>query len=420
MPIKSKKPLTGSLHTSRASYHLWADTVNHFSKLPRNLPKPKDELSNLEKAEALVKEHRSDLVQLWEAFTTERAEVSRYLMDPKREALVYLLGFHLANQARSEGVLQRVEKRSGLFSFLAKRSENLSVSGAELQSIQILDLGCGTGALSLSLVDTLKKEAPRLPLAVELVDKSQAFLDVAAHGIGRLAPGLPLVTRRQKLDEYLSRELHEGPKSGRWIWYQLGYVWNEISHNPKTSQLLLRFLEAGLSRGQRIISLIEPANQDISRNAQALRDELLNRGYRVLYPCPRQDSCPMLERSRDWCYSEFVWERPPLAKVVDRILKIDRHRIGCSAYVFVSPDVALALEAHRARRSEEVVVGRPLTPSRNQSSREFEYLLCTETGLVKQKPQAHPSGEKLELLRGQTLAKPLSDGAPQKPGPIKA
>lgn len=401
MPIKQKTPKKGSLHTGRAAYQLWAETVVQFAKPPKGLAKAREELSNLDLVGQLLKEHRNDLIQLWEAFTTERSEVSRYLMDPKREALVYLLGFHLANQARADGVLQRLEARSGLLSYLGKRREN-----SPAQGLDILDLGCGTGALSLSLTDTLKERAPELALSLELVDKSQAFLEIASFGLQKLAPNAPLVTRRQKLDEYLSRELHEGPKSNRWVWYQLGYVWNEVSHNPKTSQLLLRFLEAGLSRGQRIISLIEPANQDLSREAQSLRNELLERGYRVLYPCPHQDACPMLERTRDWCYSEFTWERPPLARTADRILSIDRHRIGCSAYVFVSPDVALALQTQEAPRSEEVIVGRPLTPSRNPQSREFDYLLCTENGLQKSKPVPDASGQIQELLRGQTLSKP--------------
>ncbi len=399
MPVKSKKPVKGSVHTSRASYDLWAQTVDHLAKTPRGLQKKRDELSTLDFVGALLKDHRSDLVQLWEAFTTERSEVSRYLMDPKREAMVYLLGFHLSNQARVEGALQRVENRSGLLSYLKKQS------GA----LRLLDLGCGTGALSLSTVHELREESSKLGLSVELVDKSQAFLEAAVYGLEQLLPAQQVITRRQKLDEYLSRELSAGPSDDGWVWYQLGYVWNEIAHNPKTMQLLLRFLEAGLTKGRRIITLIEPANQDLSRATISLRNELLERGYRVLYPCPHQDSCPMLERTRDWCYSEFIWERPPLMREVDRMLKIDRHRIGCSAYVFASPDVAVSLQTQKATRSESIVVGRPLTQTRSKNSREFEYLLCTPEGLSKQKPEPASDGGVNELLRGQTLSKPALD-----------
>lgn len=394
MRKQESKPVWGQVHLGRRLYLLWAATVAEMAKTPRHLPKPRAELSDLEFAAAVIKEHGADMVQLWEAFTTERSEVGRYLMDPKREALVYLLGFHLANQARTLGVLQRLQTRSGLLSYLAQAKA----------PIHLVDLGCGSGALSLTLADSLRQESPDIALKVELVDKSQAFLDVAAFGLRSMLGQEALTLRRQKLDEYLSREAGSGVPEGL-HWYQLGYLWNEIVRQPKTSQMLLNYLERGLNKGSRLITLIEPANQDIAREAMRLRDELVQRGYRVIYPCPHQEPCPMLERSRDWCYSEFSWERPPLMNAVDKILKVERHRLGCSAYVFASPDLAEALARHRGAespREEAIVVGRPLKQSAPKNSRAFEYLLCTSEGLAKE--NFDPSGP--ELLRGQTWAKP--------------
>ena len=103
----------------------------------------------------------------------------------------------------------------------------------------------------------------------------------------------------------------------------------------------------------------------------------------------------MLERSRDWCYSEFAWERPPLMRNVDKILEIDRHRIGCAAYVFVSPDWLKGF----ATSPESIVVGRPLDRNASLHSRKFSYLLCSEDGLQKVEP-----GSGQELFRGQTFA----------------
>ncbi|WP_141731286.1 small ribosomal subunit Rsm22 family protein [Oligoflexus tunisiensis] len=376
-----------TLLTSRRSYSIWAATVASLAKTPRNLDRPRKDVSDLDLAAAVIPEMRRELIELWEAFTLNRAEVSRYLMDPKKEALTYLLGFHLANLARTQGMLRRVEHRMGLISWLREQNRPLHIE----------DLGCGTGALTFATLDLLFREEKKLPCSVELVDKSKAFLDAAAHGLQQLDPAATLVTRQQRLDEYLERERGKADEANENIvWHQLGYVWNEIAHSPKTSQAMLRHLGQGLKQGRRLITLIEPATQDLARAAQQLRDELCAMGYQALYPCPHSANCPMLERARDWCYSEWEWQQPPLMPKIDRILGIDRHRLGASAYVFVSPDIAMALRTLKNTEGPDaVVVGRPLDEKAARGSRKFNYLLCTDEGLIKEPVDAGP-----ERLRG--------------------
>lgn len=398
---------------SSKNYKLWGEMVARTAKTPRSLEKPRAEYSDLELAGYVLGEHREDIIRLWEAFTTDRAEVSRYLMDPKRESLVYLLGFHLANQARLASVLDRAEYRHKLLSQL---------SAAD--GIHLMDLGCGSGALSLLTAQELWSYREKMDITWELVDKSQAFLELASLGVELLAgKEAKPVLRRQKLDEYLSREVANGAKEGL-VWYQLGYVWNEVSGQARTAQLLMRMLKAGLDKGQRVITILEPASEDLARQAMALRDQLTEMGYVMLYPCPHSMGCPMLAETRDWCYSEAVWDRPPLVKKVDKILKIDRQRIGVSAYVFVSPDL---IEGGHVKVSAvgSVVVGRPVDrASKDPRLTQKSYLLCApEVDLDKVKIGKGT----VELLRGQIYRdvpvreKKIDDKAPGKParGPQK-
>lgn len=372
---------------STKNYKLWGEMVARSAKTPRGLEKPRAEYSDLELAGYILSEHRGDIIRLWEAFTTDRAEVSRYLMEPKRESLVYLLGFHLANQARLASVLDRAEFRHKLLSQL---------SAAE--AIHLLDLGCGSGALSLQTAQELWSYREKMDITWELVDKSQAFLDMASLGVELLAgKEAKPVTRRQKLDEYLSREVAQGAKDGL-VWIQLGYVWNEVSRNQKTAQLLMRMLKAGLEKGQRVVTILEPASEELAKEAMGLRDSLVEMGYVMLYPCPHSQGCPMLAESRDWCYSEAVWDRPNLVKKVDKILKIERQRIGVSAYIFVSPD--LIEDGHvKVASMGPVVVGRPVEKaSRDPRMAQKSYLLCepdVDLGKVK------IGKGTIELLRGQ-------------------
>ncbi|MCX6129508.1 MAG: hypothetical protein NTX25_10655, partial [Proteobacteria bacterium] len=415
---KSLPPVSSdTLLTSRSMYAMWAATVANLAKTPRGLDRPRKELTDVDLAGAVIQDLRKDLVELWEAFTMNRAEVSRYLMDPKKEALVYLLGFHLSNCARTQGVLRRAEQRIGLMTWLRQQPKSLHIE----------DLGAGTGALSFASLDLLFRDSIKIPCSVELVDKSQAFLDVATHGLQQLNKDMKIVVRRQRLEEYMSRQSRQKEVSSGsepLVWYQLGYVWNEIAHNPKILQSVLRHLAQGLSQGGRLITVLEPANQDISRTAMQLREELCLMGYKVLYPCPHSDACPMLERSRDWCYSEWQWQMPPLMQKVDKILEIDRQRIGATAFLLASPDVAEALQKFRRTeiKDQAIVVGRPLdAKSARGNFKKFEYLLCGADGLSK---QAADMGA--ERLRGvvwqkleQVVVSPISKIRPSGTQTIK-
>lgn len=417
-----------TLLTSRRAYSIWAATVASLAKTPRNLDRPRKEVSDLDLAAAVIPEMRRELVELWEAFTLNRSEVSRYLMDPKKEALTYLLGFHLSNLARTQGMLRRAEHRIGLMSWLRQQSRTLHLE----------DLGCGTGALSLATLDLLFRDGEKIPVSIELIDKSKSFLDAAEHSLRQLDPSAGLVTRQQRLDEYLSRESRKTETetaSEDIVWHQLGYVWNEIAHNPKTTQTMLKHLAQGLKQGRRLITLVEPASQDMSRGAMQLREELCQMGYQVLYPCGHSEACPMLERVRDWCYSEWEWQQPPLMEKIDRILDIDRRRIGASAFLLASPDVAMALRTFKKSDAapEAIVVGRPLDEKAGRmNARRFNYLLCSTEGLTKVPEDAGSERlrgvvfEKVEqpkitLTSGQTLTvkkKPL--GRPRKPAAAAA
>lgn len=390
-----------TLLTSKRSYSIWAATVASLARTPRNLDRPRNDVSDLDLTAAVIPEMRKELVELWEAFTLNRSEVSRYLMDPKKEALTYLLGFHLSNLARAQGMLRRSEHHMGLFSWLRQQPRPLHIE----------DLGCGTGALSLATLDTLMRDEKKVPCSIELVDKSRAFLDAALHGLQQIDPQAKVVTRQQRLDEYLGFESRKTDEANDSIvWHQLGYVWNEVSHNPKTTQSLLKHLAQGLKQGRRLITLIEPASQDMARGAMQLRDELCQMGYQALYPCPHNGNCPMLERTRDWCYSEWEWQQPLLMEKIDRILDIDRRRIGASAYLFASPDIAMALRTFKnaeGHQGDAIVVGRPLDEKAHRSdTRKFNYLLCTAAdGLVKEPTDAGP--ERLRGVVWERMEKPV-------------
>jgi hypothetical protein len=109
----------------------------------------------------------------------------------------------------------------------------------------------------------------------------------------------------------------------------------------------------------------------------------------------------MLERSKDWCYSEGEWNQPPVAKLIDHQMKINRAKHASTMFAFASPAVGLTSD------HEPIVVGRPVRESGVERYKGFfDYLVCDGDGLRKEKPEQ----PKQVILRGNIFseAKPAS------------
>jgi hypothetical protein len=101
-----------------------------------------------------------------------------------------------------------------------------------------------------------------------------------------------------------------------------------------------------------LLLVTDSANQIVARRMMELREELVQAGYQVLYPCPHQLHCPMLDSQRDWCYSEAAWELPTYQKRIDHLMEVRREVVGASMYLFASPGLNLTTKAN-----DPVVVG---------------------------------------------------------------
>jgi hypothetical protein len=106
---------------------------------------------------------------------------------------------------------------------------------------------------------------------------------------------------------------------------------------------------------------------------------------------------------------------------IDRILDIDRRRLGASGYVFASPDIVMALRTMKKNDGPSaVVVGRPLDEKAGRSNtRKFSYLLCADAELVKEPVDAGP--ERLRGVVWNRMEKPKVTpvNAPKKPESLK-
>jgi len=328
------------------------------------------------------KDELSTLKSLWRAYNTNREHLGRLPMSTARMAGPYLLGFHMPNFLRAIALLNRVSEQQKIV--------------FEQQTIQLFDLGCGTGAASLALCQWLKNQSiPEEQLRVELIDRSKPLVDAAVEQFRSAYPGVKIRTARLSLDDpktnHILRKSLEIDQKGIAI-LSMAYVWNEIQKSHRSRSSIEKFLlDCGKSKNPFLLLFLEPAHELSSKSAMKLRDHLAKNGWRWLYPCPRILECPLRNRQRDWCYSEFVCDSPLELRKIERILGIKRTVLGTSGY-FAANGAALRILDIQPQTADRILVGRPVAG-------ESKYLLiCSGAGLEKKQVTSHEN-----LLRGQAL-----------------
>jgi hypothetical protein len=79
------------------------------------------------------------------------------------------------------------------------------------------------------------------------------------------------------------------------------------------------------------LMIVEPSTKDDSRRLQALRTELLEKGWHVWGPCTHAKLCPLLTHSeRDWCHDRFTWQQPDWLKAIEQHMPIKNGTLPCS------------------------------------------------------------------------------------------
>jgi hypothetical protein len=365
----------------------WRTAILGMAKLPRGTPRseftPDDLLNKIQKQETKT------VIELWETFTQERANLSRGLLGTARQTVAYLLGFHLVNAARAMLLLRRLDERHALTAWVKRLA-------ASPHPIVWHDLGCGTGAIAQVVSDYLIHSGlPLGRLELHLYDGVGTLLDAATAVLS--ASGLAPKTHRVGLESLDPARL-VASTDPRVRGFSLGYVWNELEKNPLARQRLKGIFAAQVA-AKTMLLVLEPATQAQSRAAMELRDELVAFGYVPLYPCSSAAPCPMLNLSRDWCFSEGEWQQPKPMQILDKALGIDRTRLNGTLLAFASPTLAADLALKDAANSEAVIVGRP---ERLGKKGAVDYLLC-QAGELRKSPLAPGAPAQ---ARGTTLAGP--------------
>lgn len=286
----------------------------------------------------LVGQETRSIHELWETFTQERSGVHKGMLNTQKGLVSYLLGFHLPNVARAFGVLNRAQRHVGFVP--AKLGDQ----------IHLIDIGCGTGAMTTGFLAWAQSQKYAGKIDCTLIDNSRVLFESAVSAVSALGCAENVNAARIEIEAIDDRWAAE--KSTRV--FLLGYVWNELSRNPRAQTRLLNILAKNLAAGKCLIIICEPANESHARAAMMLREKLVELSAMPIFPCPHAKPCPMLQRPKDWCFSEVSWRMPPAQRAVDKRIGLDREVVAVSGYVLASADL------FKPKYPKSIVVGRPI------------------------------------------------------------
>lgn len=344
---------------SKILLNAWREAVVDLSRLSKGEKEDPNLAANVRR---IAKDQRFSMMSLREVFTEDRELIDYRLLNKKENVLSYVLAFHLPNAHRILKTLERLEQKWGELKKMTSKT-----------SLNVWDLGCGSGAFTHALMDTYARAFEQS--RAYMYDTNSVLLDVSKTFLSRLKiQNIRSFPRKVSL-----QDLNTQPKLFEDSLHIVGlsYVWNEVYKNRNAQKKvfeLLRHFEK--NKAHALVFLMEPGQEDPSRKAMEFRDQLVEEQWTPLYPCPHQKSCPMLKRSKDWCYSEFSAEALPKdVEAIDGLLGVNRSIFASSAYVFAS---SAFFESLSKKRQKSIVVGRPL----DKKEGAFSYLLCKPEGVL--------------------------------------
>jgi ribosomal protein RSM22 (predicted rRNA methylase) len=179
---------------------------------------------------------------------------------------------------------------------------------------RVLDLGAGLGTTSLG-ISAFARGLPEPPSGLDVlaVEREAALLDGMKGLCSALSRhpelGVPITVCSTSLD-LENDALPEGPFDLVVMGLSLNELWQDEPDAIDRRAALLRSLSLRLSDDGALI-VLEPGLASTTRELMQVRDRLASSEL-IFAPCPaRTESCPLLERERDWCHEDLPLKLPP-------------------------------------------------------------------------------------------------------------
>jgi ribosomal protein RSM22 (predicted rRNA methylase) len=248
--------------------------------------------------------------------------------------------------------------------------------------LRVLDFGSGPGTAGLALLAALDN-----PISLICIESSSCMRAIArqllspfsSEGLANSALIAP------KLYELIIQESLDSLNEGSLDLVIAANVFAELQEGA-AKETLTKLARLVSDSGS--LLLLEPGQQKHTRRLMALRDYLIESDATLtpVFPCLRNDPCPMLKASEsDWCHGTIEWNQPPLSRQLDDLLGFNKHRIKYSSFIFqrgasVAPGFRVLTPPIKTRAGIEALlcgkdlfgIGRVPKGMRSEKTRAFE------------------------------------------------
>ncbi|NBT58039.1 methyltransferase [bacterium] len=245
-----------------------------------------------------------------------------------------------------------------------------------LEPMSLIDWGCGTGIASREFLDCVGSQSIK---ELVLLDKSPLAVQFATELISKKHPTLKVETSLSPL------------KKGKSI-LLISHVLNELS--PSYEKELVSLIQK-----MDLVIWIEPGTPSLSRKLIERREDL-RKYFRVLAPCPHQESCGLLKSKSTphWChffatvpatiFRDSFWSE------FSKRLKIDLRALPTSFFILAKPDLLPTASPKDRKR----LLGRP----RHYKGYSLA-LVCSQCGVQEEKLLKKRDVEIIDLISKNSL-----------------
>ena len=250
--------------------------------------------------------------------------------------------------------------------------------------LRVIDVGSGPGPVAAAFVDAGAED-------VVLIDQSARALDLASDTIPARC-GRGGGSGNARITTVVADISRPEPASitlwGRADCVSFGHSLNEVAADSDDrvairTELLERYAEALAPGG--VILVIEPALLSTSRDLIGVRNLLVDRGWRVVAPCPGRSflPCPVLAAGEtQTCHDEVSWKMPASVAALAQSMKLDKESLKMTWFMLRPPSQG---ESHVRDESLFRVVSDPML---NKGGR-VRRLVCGASGRF---PLSAPEG----------------------------
>ncbi len=245
-----------------------------------------------------------ELEKIKDGFTLKREKIGEYVKNSYSSSC-YALFYGLTNYPKLEKLL----------SYLPCEIKDYILDST------FYDIGTGSGSFSFAYWDLSLKKSP-----VYAIDSSPAMLDIAHKLKNSFYSGASILFQKSIGPNDISKENKKTLFFG-----------NSINEN--SANWAFNWVE---KISPDVVLFIEPGTKDAFFKCIEFRELLIQKEYRIIYPCLNSLNCPIKENELDdWCHQIFKLHHSVEVEALCQKMRADRIYMPVTAHVYVKKSVFL-------------------------------------------------------------------------------